>query len=81
MEDVAHGGAAANDIVELVAMVQFFAHALVFGAQRLHGHHFVHQRGQMVERKGLLQKIGGPSFMASTAVSTEPCAVMTITAA
>ena len=59
VEDFAHGRAAPDDVVELIARIQFFAHALILSAQKLNGHRFLHDGGQVIERERLLKEIGG----------------------
>ncbi len=62
LKDLAHRRATPDDVVELIAPVQFVAHPPVLIAQRLHRHHFFHYGAQMFQRKRLLQKIGRPQL-------------------
>ena len=59
IEYFAHGRAAADDIVELIARIEFLAQPAVLVLQALHRQHLLQDSGQVVERKRLLQEISG----------------------
>ena len=62
VEDLLHGGAASDDVVELVAPPQLRLELAVFLAQRAHFERFVDHLHEVIERERLEQKIGGPGF-------------------
>ncbi len=61
-EDFAHGRAAADDVVEFVALAQLRAQLAIFVAQRADLERFVHHGHQVIERKRLGKKIHRAGF-------------------
>jgi hypothetical protein len=75
-EDLLHRLAAPDDVVELVAAAQLRFQLAILVAQGPHLERLVDDLHQVVERERLQQKVVAPDFMASTAVSTLPNAVI-----
>ncbi len=58
-EDLLHGAAASDDVVEFVAPAQFLLELAVLVAQGAHFERLVDHLHQVIERKRLQQEIGG----------------------
>src|SRR5260370_34230002 len=56
-ENLLHNRAAAHDVVELIALAEFFAQLYVLIPKRAYLQRFGHHGGEVIKRKGLQEEV------------------------